>query len=102
MNIVKPQSPLMLGDIGILPLTNFDQIIMPDGDRWDGTAGGITEALMSDPRENNMENPEISAVPINADLLGGINASEYATKTQVSEIVTEALNNIRLASEVSF
>lgn len=37
--------------------------------------------LSSDPRENDNENPELSAAPINADLLGGINASEYATKT---------------------
>lgn len=36
--IVKPQSPLMLGENGILPLTSYDQIIMPDGGRWDGNS----------------------------------------------------------------
>ena len=35
---VKPQSPLMLGENGILPLTSYDQIIMPDGSRWNGKA----------------------------------------------------------------
>lgn len=39
--IVKPQSPLMLGENGILPLTSYDQIIMPDGTRWTGESGGI-------------------------------------------------------------
>lgn len=34
--LVKPQSPLMLGENGILPLTSYDQIIMPDGTRWNG------------------------------------------------------------------
>lgn len=33
---VKPQSPLMLGENDILPLTSYDQIIMPDGTRWNG------------------------------------------------------------------
>lgn len=52
-------------------------------------------ALTSDPREAEGEAPELSAVPINADSLGGILASEYATKEWV-------LNNIRFASEVSW
>lgn len=37
--IVKPQSPLMLGENGLYPLTTYDQIIMPDNTRWDGTLG---------------------------------------------------------------
>lgn len=52
-------------------------------------------ALTSDPREGDSENPELSAVPVNADSLGGILASEYATKEWV-------LNNIRFASEVNW
>ena len=52
-------------------------------------------ALTSDPREAEGETPELSAVPINADQLGGIDASEYATKEWV-------LNNIRFASEVNW
>lgn len=119
----KPASDYLLKDEFSV---NYDQIIMPDGTIWDGIAATITDTelssesdnpvankvitaalgnikkLSSDPRENDASSPELSAVPINADTLGGINASEYATKTQVSEIVTEALNSIRLASEVSF
>lgn len=41
---VKPQSPLMLGENGILPLTSYDQIIMPDGTRWNGMSGGAYKA----------------------------------------------------------
>ena len=39
----KPQSPLVMNGEGIFPLTTYDQIIMPDGSRWDGkssSAGG--------------------------------------------------------------
>ena len=42
--LVKPQSPLMLGENGILPLTSYDQIIMPDGTRWNGALGGTYKA----------------------------------------------------------
>lgn len=48
--IVKPQSPLMLGENGILPLTSYDQIIMPDGGRWNGKA-------IPDTEENPEESP---------------------------------------------
>lgn len=92
---------------------------MPDGSIWDGVAAVTTDTelseesdnpvankvitaalsniktISSDPRENNNENPELSAVPINADSLGGILASEYATKEWI-------LNNIRFASEVNW
>ena len=36
---VKSQTPLMLGENFILPITSYDQIIMPDNTRWDGTLG---------------------------------------------------------------
>lgn len=38
----------------------------------------------------------------NAEKLGGITAEEYATKDHVTQAITDALNSIRLASEVSF
>lgn len=44
------------------------------------------KTLSSDPRENSDENPELSAVPINADMLGGVDASEYAKKSDLEEI----------------
>ena len=36
---LKPQSPILYKGDYIYPLTAFDQIIMPDGSRWDGTFG---------------------------------------------------------------
>lgn len=36
MIYVKPQSPIRKGDTGIYPLTTYDQIIMKDGNRFDG------------------------------------------------------------------
>lgn len=32
----KPQTPLVIKDNGIFPLTTYDQVIMPNGERWDG------------------------------------------------------------------
>lgn len=36
MAIYKPQSPIEKGEHYIYPLTTYDQIIMPDGSRWNG------------------------------------------------------------------
>lgn len=36
MAYIKPQSPLKLGEDHIYPLTTYDQILMPDGSRWEG------------------------------------------------------------------
>ena len=36
MAYIKPQSPLKLGEDYIYPLTTYDQILMPDGSRWEG------------------------------------------------------------------
>ena len=47
----KPQSPLVMNGEGIFPLTTYDQIIMPDGTRWNGksvsgdSTGGATVTL---------------------------------------------------------
>ena len=38
----KPQSPLVMNGEGIFPLTTYDQIIMPDGSRWNGEASAVT------------------------------------------------------------
>lgn len=46
MSNYKPQSPLVINGNGIFPLTTYDQIIMPDGERWDGTAGGGTNVTI--------------------------------------------------------
>lgn len=36
MAYVKPQSPIKKGEDFVYPLTTHDQIILPDGSRWDG------------------------------------------------------------------
>lgn len=36
MSYLKPQSPIKNSNDHIYPLTTYDQIIMPDGSRWDG------------------------------------------------------------------
>lgn len=43
----KPQSPLVMNGEGIFPLTTYDQIIMPDGSRWNGSSdsSGATVTL---------------------------------------------------------
>lgn len=38
MNNYKPQSPLIMNNQGIFPLTTYDQIILPDGSRWSGSS----------------------------------------------------------------
>lgn len=38
----KPQSPLIINNNGIYPLTTYDQIIMPDGTRWNGEVSDNT------------------------------------------------------------
>ena len=35
----KPQSPLVMNGEGIFPLTTYDQIILANGERWDGKLG---------------------------------------------------------------
>lgn len=36
MAYLKPQAPLQKGEDHIYPLTTYDQIVMPDGKRWNG------------------------------------------------------------------
>lgn len=35
----KPQSPLIMNGEGIFPLTTYDQVILANGERWDGKLG---------------------------------------------------------------
>lgn len=41
MSNLKPQSPLVYRGQGIYPLTSYDQIILPNGDRWSGDIGYV-------------------------------------------------------------
>lgn len=71
--VTKPQSPIRNGDEGIYPLTTYDQIIMPDGSRWNGV---VVEDGMLDPNRVpvvDMEGtPSETVVPINAQTLDGL------------------------------
>lgn len=43
MAYYKPQSPFRKGEDYFFPITTYDQIIMPDGNRWDGKAASDGE-----------------------------------------------------------
>ena len=98
---IKVQTPLEYKGEQFYPLTTYDQVIMPDGSRWDGSSS----SLDGDENVVTVDLTNIDqgiAAQINADLLGGVAAENYATKDDVAQLVEEALNNIRFASEVSF
>ena len=54
MAYIKPQSPLKLGEDHIYPLTTYDQILMPDGSRWNGKSGGLNADVIA----NNLTTTE--------------------------------------------
>ena len=47
MAYLKPQSPIKNGENHIYPLTTYDQVIMPDGSRWNGEASGLDESVIA-------------------------------------------------------
>lgn len=73
---LKPQTPLQhqSGDY-IYPITTVDQIITANGERLN------SKIVVVDTENVNIGGPN----PVNADTLGGINASEYATKDYVNQ-----------------
>lgn len=78
---LKPQSPIQDGEDYILPITSYDQIIMPDGvSRWDGVSG--TDAVVAE--RTGTEEPGLPA-PNDADTLGGIPAEDYALKADIPD-----------------
>lgn len=42
MAYIKPQSPLTHGENFIYPITTHDQIVLPDGSRWDGVSNKVS------------------------------------------------------------
>ena len=40
MVYLKPRSPIKNGKDNIYPLTTYNQVIMPDGSRWNGSSAG--------------------------------------------------------------
>lgn len=69
--VYKAKKPFKQDGKGYYPITTFDQIIMPDNNRWDG------QHLSSDVRDEAME---VGSLKVNADLLGGVAAANYALK----------------------
>lgn len=69
--VYKAKKPFRQDGKHYYPITTHDQIIMPDGNRWDG------QHLSSDIRD---EAAEVGSIKVNADLLGGIAAANYALK----------------------
>lgn len=71
--VIKPQSPIKSGSIGILPLTSYDQIIMADGTRWNGVVvpeGALDPANI--PIIDTTGEEADTLIPINAQQLDGM------------------------------
>lgn len=82
----KPQTPIKSGEKYIYPLTTVDQVLVEDGSRLN--AKYITV---------DINDTEMGTIPItNANQLGGLDASQYATKAHVaSEYITkEYIDNL--------
>ena len=73
--VYKAKKPFRQDGKHYYPITTHDQIIMPDGNRWDG------QHLSSDIRD---EAAEVGSIKVNADLLGGIAAANYALKEDLN------------------
>ena len=86
-NGTKPQSPLKHTESGdyFYPLTTMDQVIMEDGSRLNNC-----NFLTVD----NSDAVEGEVVPVNADTLGYIDASEYVTQ----DILSEAVNSVNFGA----
>ena len=64
---LKPQSPIQDGEDYILPITSFDQIIMPDGvSRWDGVSGSEAKVTVNGIEPDGERNIELNASDVGA------------------------------------
>lgn len=82
MAYLKPQSPIKNGQDHIYPLTTYDQIIMPDGSRWNGESVGGSNKEWLDVNLEGATEGELALT--NADMLGNVPAAEYALKTDTA------------------
>lgn len=74
----KLQSPLVINNNGIYPLTTVDQVILDDNSRLNSKMVTI---------DLNTENDEVTKLPTrDADTLGGIPANKYALKDNLAVI----------------
>lgn len=82
---LKPQSPIQDGDAYILPITSFDQIIMPDGiSRWDGVSGSEARVTVNGVKPDSKGEITIEASDVGArpddwcPAISDIDGLEYA------------------------
>lgn len=103
MATVKTQTPLMLGENYIYPLTTADQVILADGTRLmkNGkiTADDSFKLGGKDVSEYATHDDVNNAI---TEAISGFDHSKYATHDDVAQAITDALNNIQNASGVNF
>lgn len=99
------------------PLTQYNQIVMPDGSRWDGKGGGAqiddtsasTEKVYSSQKTQyeldqlseqieELDAADVGALPVgdtaaDSAKLGGVVANKYALKTDIKEVVLLWVNS---------
>lgn len=81
----KLQSPLVINNNGIYPLTTVDQVILDDNSRLNSKMVTI---------DLNTENDEVTKLPTrDADTLGGIPANKYALKENIPSLEPYALKS---------
>lgn len=78
--VYKAKKPFKQDGKYYYPITSHDQIIMPDGNRWDG------QHLSSDIRD---EATEVGSIKVNADLLGGKLPEYYKNATTLGGVAAE-------------
>ena len=74
--VYKLNSPIKQDDKLYYPLTTYDQIILPNSNRWDGSCGNL-DIDLSDFEEGNVNLN-------NADTLGGVPAQDFLLKTEIA------------------
>lgn len=82
----EPQTPLMQGGDFYYPQTTAGQVILPDGRRL-GSAEklNLTASDINALSVDTSDGIQGEAALSNADMLGGVNAEEYATKDMIPE-----------------
>ena len=78
--VYKAKKPFKQDGKYYYPITTHDQIIMPDGNRWDG------QHLSSDVRDDAVE---VGSIKVNADLLGGKLPEYYKNATTLGGVAAE-------------
>lgn len=87
--VYKAKKPFKQDGKHYYPITTHDQIIMPDGNRWDG------QHLSSDIRDDAVE---VGSIKVNADLLGGKLPEYYKNATTLGGV---AAKNYALKTDIA-